>query len=259
MFLLFPALLGTLCLLAPLLPLRDPNEVDLAMKFAPMSWEHPMGTDYMGRDLLARVLWGGRVTLGWGLLVTAVAAAVGTCLGICSGFIGGAVDQMILRFSDVLRAFPGIVLVLIAVSLGGAGMENVCLAMLCTRWIWYYRVARNLTRQEMGRAAILASRLAGSSWIKILRRHILTLVWPQMLPVLTVDFGGALLAVSGYSFLGLGVLPPKAEWGMMMNDGRSYMSHPQMMAWPGLCLLAVIVCVNGAGDRLRDWIEDKRT
>ena len=137
MFLLFPALLGTLCLLAPLLPLRDPNEVDLAMKFAPMSWEHPMGTDYMGRDLLARVLWGGRVTLGWGLLVTAVAAAVGTCLGICSGFIGGAVDRMILRFSDVLRAFPGIVLVLIAVSLGGAGMENVCLAMLCTRWIWY--------------------------------------------------------------------------------------------------------------------------
>ncbi|MCD8221130.1 MAG: ABC transporter permease subunit [Clostridiales bacterium] len=246
------------CILAPVVAVHDPDAINLADKFAAVSPAHPMGTDYLGRDLFARVLWGGRNTLGYAALITAVSAVLGTGVGMFCAFIGGRVDRMIMRGSDVLRSFPGIVLVMIVVSVRGVGIENVCLAMMITRWIWYARMARNLTRVELGRSSVMASRLAGSSWFKILRRNVLMSILPEMLPTLSLDFGGALLAISGYSFLGLGVLPPEAEWGMMISDGRSYMDHPGMMFWPGLCVVAVVISVNYLGDKIRDILEEER-
>ena len=255
----FTLALAAACFLAPVLPLTDPNLVDMTEKFGAMSLDHPLGTDYMGRDLLSRVLWGGRTTLSYTLMVTVLSAVFGTGMGIVSGFAGGVPDSLIMKLGDILRAFPGVIPVLIAVSVLGSGIDNVCLALMLTRWIWYCRMARNLTKREMGRTAIIASRLGGSSWFKILRRHILGAVWPQMLPVLSLDFGSTLLAVSGYSFLGLGVLPPEAEWGMMINDGRSFMSRPAMMLWPGLCVVLTVICVHAVGDRMRDRLEEKQT
>ncbi len=258
-FLLLPALLVLICLLAPVLAPWDPNKADPTIKFAKMSASHWLGTDYLGRDIFSRVLWGGRRTMGYSALVTAASAVFGTCLGMLSGFTGGVFDSVVMKGSDILRSFPGIVLVLIVVSVRGVGIGSVCLAMLLVRWIWYARMARNLTRAEMGRTAILASRLSGSSWLKILRRHIFISILPEMLPVLSLDFGGALLAISGYSFLGLGILPPDAEWGMMINDGRNYMEHPGMMLWPGLCVVFIVISVNLLGDRLRDKLEVRRS
>lgn len=197
--------------------------------------------------------------MGYAALVTAVSAVFGICLGMLSGFLGDAFDGAVMKGSDILRSFPGIVLVLLVVSIRGVGIESVCLAMLLTRWIWYARMARNLTRAEMGRTSIWASRLAGSSWIKILWRHIFISILPEMLPVISLDFGGALLAISGYSFLGLGILPPEAEWGMMINDGRNYMEHPGMMLWPGFCVVFIVISVNILGDRLRDKLEAQRS
>ena len=255
-------LLGVLvaaCLLAPVLSPFDPAFMDISLKFAPPSPVHPLGTDYLGRDILSRVLWGGRNTMGYAALVTLFSALPGTGVGMLSGWTGGWADEAITKASDVLRAFPSIVFVLIIVSALGIGIQSVCLAMLTTRWIWYARMARNLTRAEMGRTAILASRLSGSSWLKILRRHIFISILPEMLPVLSLDFGGALLAISGYSFLGLGILPPDAEWGMMINDGRNYMEHPGMMLWPGLCVVFIVISVNLLGDRLRDKLEVRRS
>lgn len=252
-------MLALACVLAPILSPWDPNLIAPMFKFAGMSSVHPLGTDYLGRDILSRLLWGGRLTLGWAVFVTAVSAVSGVGIGMFSGYAGGWVDRTIMKGSDVLRAFPGIVLVLIVVGVLGTGIGNVCLAMLLTRWIWYARVARNLTREELSRTSIMASRLAGSRRGKILRLHILPAILPQMLAVLTIDFGGALLSISGYSFLGLGVAPPNPEWGMMVNDGRNYMEHPEAMFWPGLCILVVVICVNLLGDQLRDALEEKYT
>jgi len=248
-----------LCILAPKVAPWDPNKIDPMLKFAPVSQEHLLGTDYLGRDLLSRLLWGGRNTLGYAAVVTALAALAGTCLGMLAGCAGGWIDSILMKGSDVLRSFPGVVLVLIAVSMWGVGIWNVCLALLVTRWIWYARMARNLTKKEMSRSSVMASRLAGSSWFKILRRHIFAAILPEMLSVLSVDFGSTLLAISGYSFLGLGILPPDAEWGMMINDGRNYMEHPEMMLWPGICVLLVVISVNFLGDKLRDLLEEKRS
>ena len=259
LYLVLPLLLALACLLAPVLAPWDPNKADPTVKFAEMSASHWLGTDYLGRDIFSRVLWGGRRTMGYAALVTAVSAVFGTGLGMLSGFLGDAFDSVIMKGSDILRSFPGIVLVLIVVSVQGVGIGSVCLAMLLTRWIWYARMARNLTRAEMGRTSVLASRLAGSGWVKILRRHIFTAILPEMLPVLSLDFGGALLAISGYSFLGLGILPPEAEWGMMINDGRNYMEHPGMMLWPGACVVLIVITVNLLGDRLRDKLEVRRS
>lgn len=253
------AFLAAACLLAPALSSCDPNLVNPLNKFAGMSGEHPLGTDYLGRDLLARLLWGGRNTLGYAAAVTAASSVIGTAIGMISGFLGGAADRLIMRGSDVLRAFPGVVLVLIIVSILGVGIGNVCIALLLTRWIWYARMARNLTKEELSRPSILAGRLAGSGWGSILIHHVFPSILPQMLSVLSIDFGGALLSISGYSFLGLGILPPEPEWGMMISDGRSYMDKPGMMFWPGICILIVVISVNVLGDLLRDILEEKRT
>lgn len=259
---IYLTLLGALaaaCLLAPFLSPFDPASMDISLKFAQPSSVHPLGTDYLGRDILSRVLWGGRNTMGYAVLVTFFSAMIGTGIGMVSGWIGGWADEAITKASDVLRAFPSIVLVIIIVSMLGIGIQSVCLAMLITRWIWYARVARNLTRAELTRTSVMASRLVGSRWTKLLFRHILPAILPQMLAVLSIDFGSTLLAISGYSFLGLGVLAPLPEWGAMINDGRNYMDHPGMMFWPGLCVLLVVIAVNLLGDRLRDALEENRT
>lgn len=259
LYLILPAVLFAACLLAPYLAPYDPNKADPAVKFAKISAEHWLGTDYLGRDIFSRILWGGRRTIGYAALVTAVSAAFGLCLGMLSGFAGGAFDGVVMKGSDILRSFPGVVLVLLVVSIRGVGIGSVCVAMLFTRWIWHARMARNLTRAEMGRTSIMAARMAGSSFIKILRRHIFVSILPEMLPVLSIDFGSTLLAISGYSFLGLGILPPDAEWGMMINDGRNYMEHPGMMFWPGLCVIVIVISVNVLGDRIRDRLEARRS
>lgn len=251
--------LAAVCILAPLLSPWNPNLIDPMSKFAAMSAVHPLGADYLGRDILSRLLWGGRITLGCAAAVTGVSATLGIGIGMFSGYAGGRTDRGIMKGSDVLRAFPGIVLVLIVVSILGTGIGNVCLAMLLTRWIWYARVSRNLAREELSRTSIMASRLAGSGRFKILRLHILPAILPQMLAVLSIDLGSALLAISGYSFLGLGIKPPDPEWGMMVNDGRNYMEHPGAMFWPGLCILAAVISVNLLGDQLRDALEENRS
>lgn len=245
---------------APVLAPNDPDKVHYTAKFCAPCPEFPLGADYMGRCMLSRMLYGARPTMGYAFLVTCMSACFGTVVGMLSGFAGGWPDRLTMRFCDIMRAFPGIVIVLVAVSMLGVGIGNVCLAMCATRWIWYARVARNLTREERGRCCVTASMLAGSSRMKIIFTQILPGIFTQLLAVFTIDFGGALLSISGYSFLGIGMQPPSAEWGMMINDGRSYInSHPSMMFWPGLCILLVVISVNIIGDSIRDRLEKKRT
>jgi len=239
---------------------NDPNALSLVNKFSAFCKEFPLGADYMGRCMLSRLLYGARPTMGYAFLVTLISAVIGTLAGMAAGYIGGRTDYVIMRLSDVLRAFPGIVIVMIVVTLFGVGIHSVFVAMLFTRWIWYARVARNLALVERERTSIQASHMAGSSSLKIILRNVLPAILPNMLSVCTINFGTALLSISGYSFLGLGVQPPDAEWGMIISDGKSYIStHPSMMILPGICILIVVLAANILGDRIRDLMEEKRT
>ena len=252
--------MGLMALMAPVLAPNNPDKLNLAEKFMVPCVKYPLGTDNMGRCMLSRILYGARPTMGYAVLVTLIASVIGTLAGMASGFLGGKLDYIIMRLCDILRAFPGIVVVMIMVSLFGVGIHNVCLSMLFTRWIWYARVSRNMTKAEKERTSVMASILAGSNSFQILLHNILPAILPQMLSVMTINFGSALLSISSYSFLGLGVQPPTAEWGMMISNGKSYIStHSSMMFWPGLCILLAVLAANISGDRLRDILEENRT
>ncbi len=233
---------------APWLGLHDPNDIDMANTFSSFSSTHPLGTDYLGRDLLSRLLWGGRITLGYSLLMTAATGILGTSIGIVLAMHPGTMDSLVMGATDLLRSFPRIVIVLVLASIFGVGMQSVCLAMLLVRWIWIARMARSLSRKELARTSILASRLAGATKGTILLHHVLPGILPQMIGAYVLDFGGTLLSISGYSFLGLGVLPPDPEWGTMIQEGSRHLHHPIAMMIPGLAVLLMVMSANVLSD-----------
>ncbi|MBS6196702.1 MAG: ABC transporter permease subunit [Clostridiales bacterium] len=250
----FLALLAVAGVFAPFAAPHDPTEADLMQKFLSPSLEFPMGTDHMGRCIFSRIIYGIRPTLGFAVLASSISAVCGIFIGIFSGYIGGITDKFIMRVCDILYAFPSLVLSLVIVSILGTGIRNIVLAMVLVQWVWYARVARNLTRSEKEKTYILASRLSASSIWKIVRSNIFPNIMPQMIAIVTIDFGQMILAISGFSFLGLGVKAPNPEWGMMISDGRVFMhSNPMLMFWPGV----MILISNILGDMLRDFLDEK--
>lgn len=242
---------------APAFAKHDPLEMELTKKFLSISMEYPMGTDNMGRCIFCRIIHGIRPTVGLSLIACIISASFGIFIGMLSGFLGGKVDNFIMRLCDVLYSFPSLVLTLVIVSFLGAGITNIIIAMILVQWIWYARVTRNLTIREKELSYVDCSKLLGSSNIKILIKSILPNIFPQVLAILTIDFGHTILAVSGFSFLGLGVKAPFPEWGMMINDGRMFMhSNPMLMFWPGIMILLVVLSANIIGDQLRDTLEE---
>ncbi|MEG0855378.1 MAG: ABC transporter permease subunit [Terrisporobacter sp.] len=253
-FIITVVLLG---IFAPIISPHDPLEVNITQKFLPISLEYPMGTDNMGRCIFSRIVYGIRSTLGFAMIASSISAVMGTFIGMFSGFVGGKVDQFIMRICDMMYAFPSLVLTLVIVSFLGPGMMNIIIAMIIVQWIWYARVARNLTQSEREHAYISSSKLSGSSNFKILSKHIFVNIFPQLLAIMTIDFGHTILAISGFSFLGLGVQAPTPEWGMMINDGRAFMhSNPMIMFWPGIMILLMVLSANIIGDKVRDTLEE---
>jgi ABC-type dipeptide/oligopeptide/nickel transport system permease subunit len=241
---------------APLVAPHNPYDMDLSNKLQPPSREHPMGTDHMGRCTFSRILYATRATLGYSIVCTVAAGTLGITLGMIAGYMGGALDAVIMRVCDVLYGFPSLVLTLVIISFLGPGIFNVVIAQLLLQWLWYARVTRNLAQSERKRNYVAAATLCGSSPLKIIFTHLLPNILPQMLAIITVDFGHTILSISGYSFLGLGVQPPSPEWGAMINEGRRYInSAPFMMFWPGLMILVVVVCMNVLGDTMRDTLD----
>jgi ABC-type dipeptide/oligopeptide/nickel transport system permease subunit len=235
---------------------HDPYEMDLSQKFLGVSSNYPMGTDNMGRCIFSRILYATRATLAYSSLCTVCAAIIGITLGMIAGYSGGGIDQIIMRLCDILYAFPNLVLVLVIVSFLGPGIVNVIIAMLLTQWLWYARVARNLAQSEKARSYVAAAKLSGSSSPKIIYKHLLPNIIPQMLAIITIDFGHTILSISGYSFLGLGIQPPSPEWGAMINEGRAFInSDPMMMFWPGMMILIAVICANILGDNMRDIMD----
>jgi peptide/nickel transport system permease protein len=250
--------LAVVATFAPLVAPHDPITPDLAHELAAPSWHHLFGTDESGRDILSRVLYGARISLRIGALAVLSIAAIGVPLGLIAGTLGGWVDGLIMRIADIFLAFPTLVLALaIAASLGG-GVQNVIIALAIAGWPWYARLVRGVVLSVRREAYIEAAQLAGASWARIIRRHILPNSFAPVLVQMSQDMGYAILLSASLGFLGIGVKIPTPEWGTMINDGRDvFMDAWWVGTWPGIAIIVAVLGFNLLGDGIRDILDPR--
>jgi peptide/nickel transport system permease protein len=247
-------------LLAPYLPLADPNVVMLEQKLQPPSVGWLFGTDEVGRDVLSRVIFAARVSVPAGLVVVVASVIIGAAVGAVAGTIGGIVDQGIMRLCDAILAFPAIILAMaIAVARGGPGLENAVIAVIIVLWPEYARLMRGEVLSIKERDFVLAARSVGASSSRLVVRHILPSANAPVVVKGTLDIGGAILLMASLSFLGFGAVPPAAEWGAMVSQGaRVGLQFWWCSAFPSLAILSVVMALSILGDAVRD-ILDPRT
>lgn len=236
--------------------LGEPNVLE---KFVPPSRAHPLGTDYLGRDVLARILYGGRSSLSVGLLVVIVASMIGVPLGAVAGYYGGWIDDLLMRITDIFLAFPPLLLAIAIASALGASFTNTMIAIAITWWPWYARLVRAQTLSLREEYFIEAARSIGVSDISIIMRHILPNVMTPVLVQATMDVGSAILTAAALSFIGLGIQPPAPDWGKMISTGRIYfIERPWFAGSAGAAIFLVTLAFNLLGDAVRD-VADPRT
>lgn len=256
-FLLALGVIGA-AVFAPVLAPRDPYEAVLSNAVQPPSAEHWFGTDRMGRDLFSRVIYGARTSLAASFSLVAVIMAAGTILGILAGYFGKAVDAVIMRIADMMISFPGMVLAIAVAGILGANIKNAVIAIAIVSWTKYARLARSLVLKIKNLDYIAAARLTGSKTSKILWKYMLPNVLPTMLITGTTDIGSMMMEIAGLSFLGFGAQSPTAEWGLMLNEGRAYMTTaPWLMVFPGAAIFITVVVFNLLGDSLRDVLDPR--
>jgi peptide/nickel transport system permease protein len=243
---------------APWLTAYDPAAANPALRLAPPSLAHPLGTDNLGRDLLSRLLFGSRWSLGTAAIATALIMTIGLAIGAVAGYYGGVVDDLIVLVIDVLLAFPSLVLALAIAGTLGPGIVNVMIGLVSVWWVGYARVVRGLVLAVRERQFVEAARCLGAADRRVLLRHVLPNVLPPVVVLATLEMGGLILAISGLSFLGLGAQPPTPEWGAMLNDGRAFLlGAPVLMIYPGLAISLVVIGFNLLGDGLRDVLDPR--
>lgn len=243
-------------ILAGVLAPASPYDMQLLDRLKPPSLQHPFGTDAFGRDVLSRVLFGGRISLIVGVLAVGFAAIVGSVLGALAGYIGGRVDQAIMRVMDALLAFPAVLLALAIVGTLGAGLFNLALAVAITSVPSFARVSRAATISTKNFEFVQAARALGARNITILGKHIAMNGFGPVLVVATLQVSSAILAAASLSFLGLGIQPPMAEWGSMLAENRGHMQRaPWLVAFPGLAIMLSVMGFNLLGDALRDILD----
>lgn len=248
-----------LTILAPWISPHDPIQVNLALKLKPPSMEYPLGTDYLGRCNLSRLLHGARISLGIASLIFISSLGIGLLIGTFAGYKGGRIDLILMRFCEGVMAFPNLVLILGLVGIFGPGMKQVILAMVLVQWVYYARMFRGLVLSLKEQNFIAAARINGSSQWKIIRRHIIPNVLPPIVVMGTLEMGWAIMDISALSFLGLGIQPPTPEWGAMIHEGKSYIrSNPELMIYPGVMIMLVVITFNVLGEALSDRFGVKR-
>ncbi|MED4083152.1 nickel ABC transporter permease subunit NikC [Halalkalibacterium halodurans] len=246
-------------ILAPWIAPHDPIQVNLALKLLPPSWEYPLGTDQLGRCNLSRLLFGARVSLGFATLIFISSLGIGLLVGAIAGYRGGWIDSVLMRFCEGVMAFPNLVLVLGLVGLFGPGLWQVVLALVMVQWVYYARMFRSMIVSLKEQNFITAARISGSSPWKIIRRHIIPNVLPPIVVIGTLEMGWAIMDISALSFLGLGIQPPTPEWGAMIHEGKSFIrSHPELMLYPGIMILLVVMTFNVLGESLSGRFGIKR-
>lgn len=247
---------GLLCIIAlfaPFLAPYPPNMQNLDSRLLTASFEHILGTDYLGRDIFSRLLYGARISLGSTFVILFLVVALGICIGGLCGFLGGRLDSICMRICDIFMSVPTIALSLFMVGILGAGLENVILAIVATHWAWYARIVRGVVFSLKNKEYILLSYTFGASGFERFGRHIFTPIMSQCLVLASMDVGHIMLHIAGLSFLGLGVQPPNAEWGVMISEAKEYMwDYPHLILYPGLALFVSVALCNLLGESLRD-------
>jgi len=241
---------------APVITPHDPCEISLTDKFSPPSIEHPLGCDHLGRDVLSRLIYGARVSMGSVAAIVTVIMTLGFAVGATAGFCGGRVDSTLMRICDVFMTFPTFILAMFLIGVLGTGIVNVIIAVSLTHWAWYARIIRSMVLSLKNREYLLAARVAGTSRLMVVIRHIIPPVFAQLSILATLDLGHMMMHVSGLSFLGLGITPPTPEWGVMIADARQYVwTHPELIMYPGLMIFIMVMAFNILGDAMRDALD----
>lgn len=244
--------------LAPVIAPRDPLYAVMNDSLKAPCAEYICGADKLGRDVLSRVIFGTRSSLTMTLSLVAVVFVVGTSLGVISGFFGGAVDEIIMRISDMMISFPGLVLAIAIAGLLGPNMVNAVLAIAAVSWTKYARLSRSLVIKVKNSVFIEAAVLSGTKTHNIILRHILPNIISTMIITAASDIGTMMLELASLSFLGFGAQAPTPEWGLMLNEGRAYISKaPWLMIYPGIAIVIVVVVFNMLGDSIRDILDPK--
>jgi peptide/nickel transport system permease protein len=253
----FLTLVG-LVLLAPVLAPADPTAMDFEHLLEGPSRSHPFGTDDLGRDLLSRVLYGGRESLSVALLAVAVAGIGGVVFGLISGYYGGTVDNTIMRLVDILLAFPAILLALSIVAALGPSLGTVLIALGFASIPAVIRFVRGTVLATRNNEYVLAARVLGAGDAYIMFTQILPNIFAPLIVYSTLGLASAILATAGLSYIGLGAQPPSPEWGAMLNAGRTYLRDAWWMSvFPGLAIFFAVLCINLLGDGLRDALDPK--
>jgi peptide/nickel transport system permease protein len=221
-------------------------------------WEHPLGTDHLGRDILSRIVHGGRISLGVGLSAVTLSCLIGVSLGLLAGFYGGRADALIMRVVDVFLAIPYILLAMGVVFALGPSLLNVILVMAVTRWVQFARIVRADVLSIREREFVSGARARGNRSGRLLLRHVLPNALTPIIVVATLELAFMIIYESALSFLGLGVQPPTPTWGWMLADGRNYLATAWWLATlPGLAIMLTVLAVNLLGDWLRDTLDPR--
>jgi peptide/nickel transport system permease protein len=257
-------LMSGAALLAPQIAPWDPGRQMLMKRLRPPAWEarglraHPLGTDHLGRDILSRILYGGRISLGVGLSAVTLSALIGVTLGLLAGFHGGRTDAVIMRVVDVFLAVPYILLAMGVVFALGPSLLNVILVMAVTRWVQFARIVRADVLSIREREFVSGARARGNRGLRLLLRHVLPNALTPIIVVATLELAFMIIYESALSFLGLGVQPPTPTWGWMLSDGRNYLATAWWLAtFPGLAIMLTVLAVNLLGDWLRDTLDPR--
>lgn len=245
-------------LLAPVLAPYDPNLMDIPTRLQGPSSAHPFGTDEMGRDILSRVMYGARISIAVGVIIVAVSAAIGVVLGSLSGYFGGKIDQAVMAVTDMILAFPSMVLALALTAAMGPGLLNTMLAVIIVRIPMYTRLMRGQVLVQKEQQYVRAARTFGEKPFWIVARHIVPNCLTPLMVQMTLGIGDAILIASSMSFIGLGAQPPTPEWGAMISTARVYaIDQWWYAAFPGLSILITIMGFNLIGDGIRDILDPR--
>lgn len=243
---------------APVIAPYDPNKQILSQRLKPPSVEHLFGTDQLGRDVLSRIIWGARISLTVGLVVVISASVFGTLVGLLAGYFGGFVDDALMRITDIFFAFPSLILAMAIAGALGPSIENAMIAIAAVTWPVYARLVRGQVLQIREREYVQAAEISGATGARIIRKHLLPNSLSPLFVQASLDMGGAILIAAGLSFIGFGAQPPLAEWGVMISDGRKYVSTQAWLPlFPGLAILFTVAAFNLIGDGLRDALDPR--
>jgi len=242
---------------APIIAPAPPLAQDIVGRLAPPGPRHWLGTDPLGRDILSRVLYGARISIPVGMAAVALAVLLGTLVGGIAGGAGGALDEVIMRATDLMLAFPTVIFALVVTAALGAGIRNAVLAIMVAWWPTYARLARGLVLAVREREYVQVAGALGSSDAGILARHVVPNVLSSIIVLATLDVGHAILTFAALSFLGLGPPPEVPEWGSMIAAGRNYFDQWWIGTFPGLAILSLTIAFNVVGDSLRDFLDPR--